>query len=259
MKAFLFDVESIPRPEKEMLSLMPREILNPGEPDLSKCPEYRGDLAKQEAWKEKTRSEHVMAAAEAKQKWISDAALHAPRGQTKIIGIRDVRESLTRCIVIDATEEEKAEINSVKTWPCKVNFVFASERDALDCFHQFVHTKLGMSERGTLIGYYISGFDFPFLLRRAMIIGAKVAKKLRKGRYFDNDLYIDLDEEYKMGEKDLKIGGLTGLSKILGVPEKDGSGEGFYRIWRDDPPAAVLYHLKELDVIEACAKKMGVI
>jgi hypothetical protein len=276
MKAYLLDIESVPRSESELIAMMPEELRNPimpqeiaspEPPDLSKCPVYGGDKAKQHAWVEKTSKEWEAKTEKAKEDWqlkagcakqdfISSAALHAPRGQVKIIGIRNLEKKLTVCTICDATKEEIAKIRAVKLWPCAVEFNFLDEKTALDKFHDLV---IEMENKSKFIGYYIAGFDFPFLLRRAMILGAKIATKLRRGRYFDNNLYIDLDEEYKMGERELKIGGLTGLSKILGVTVKEGSGEGFHRIWRDDPVAAVLYHLNEAQVIEECGRKMGVI
>lgn len=293
MQAYLLDIETIPRPEKELLALMPPELLNPQmpeeianppAPDLTKCPVYSGDLEKQRAWKDKTvRETHEKASnikqnwllktAEDKQKWLGDAALHAPRGSVKIIGIRHVAEKRARCLLIDASPEERKKIESIDAWSSRVEFVYASEVEALTAFYEFVHAHIGRSSArtdfskesalpapaGVLIGYYISQFDFRFLIRRAMIIGAKVCKKLVKGRYFDDSLYIDLDEAYKLGEKELKIGGLKGLSQILGVKVKEGDGENFGNIWRNNPVAAIEYHLAEMLVIEECSRKMGII
>lgn len=273
MHTTLLDVESVPLPESTLIEMMPDEIrnpfcpdeiTNPPAPDLSKCPVYSGDSAKQQAWREKTirdaqekaieaRQKWTLAAADAKQKWIGDAALHAPRSTVKLIGLRDPDKGITTLIVIDATPAEKIKIESHPSWPCKVKFVFLDEKGALDYFHDCTGSGV------TVCGYYIQGYDLPYLSRRAMIIGAAIPRHLRKGRYWDNDRIVDLDEEYKMGERDLHIGGLKGLSKILGVKQKEGDGENFFILWRNNPIDAINYHLSENLVLEACAKKMGVI
>lgn len=301
MRSIIFDLESVPRPEKELLELMPPELLNPimpeelrafVPPDMSKCPAYGGDEAKQNGWKatqiEKARKAHdekreawKLQAGEAKQKFISDAALHAPRGQVKIIGLRDVGTGITKCIVIDSTPEEQKKIGAVESWPCKVQFDFLPEANALEFFGEYVETLRSgpkihkmidpkgnsmiipdstmMNDGGKLVGYFIAGFDMPFLCRRAMILGTKIPKLMKGPRYFDDSLYTDIRECYAMGDKALHTGGLDGLALILGCKRKTGSGEGFFRVWRDDCVAAILYHLHEMDTLEECAGKVGAI
>lgn len=285
MHPLLFDIETVPLPEKELLDLMPPELSSPQmpselkifvEPDLSGCPKYNGDINKQMEWQVKTREKSLVSfnekvsawqqkAMDEKAKFIGEAALHAPRGKVKLTGYRDVINSLTTIVIADSTKEEQAKINAVKDWPCKVKFFFLTEKETLNFFHEAVYS-LGESITpksiggSTLIGYYISEFDFRFLIRRAMITGAKIPKRLIKTpRYFDDDLYIDLRDVYLMGEKQLSTDGLDGMAKILGCKRKTASGEGFWSMWRDNPASAILYHINEMDTIEECSRKMGVI
>jgi hypothetical protein len=276
MRNLIFDIETTPLAEERLLALMPPEMANPVMPqelvdvpivDTTGCPKYGGDTEKQEAWKKEqvskvmskwnqAREDWQMKATDAKAKFIADAALHAERGQLKVMSFRD--GDVTTCHVMDASKEERAKIEAKKDWPCRVQFIFSSEKAGLALFHQKTQ-EIGTAFKARLVGYYIIGFDLPFLMRREMIVGEKVSRGLmRTSRYFDEEFYVDLHEAWTMGDKQVHTGGLAGLSKILGVKEKQGSGEGFFRLWRDDVIAALLYHLEELSVIEQCAKKMGV-
>lgn len=288
-KCYLLDLESVALPEARLMEMMPDEIrspimpdaiANPGGPDFSKCPAYGGDMERRKEWTQKTiatykeksegaRAEWELKASSARQSWMDDAALHAPRSTAKLIAIRDTAEGTTSLMVIDATPEERKRIEAEEAWPCKVKFNFLSETQALEAFAAFVDTRVIQrtpvptmekpSERGVLCGYYIERFDLIYLARRAMIKGVKPAVRLRRGRYFDSDYVIDLDEVYKMGERELHVGGMRGLSRILGVEEKEGDGGMFGDLWKQNPISAINYQLKEVLVLEAMAKKMGVL
>lgn len=275
-RKILFDIETTPQSEDHLLALMPPEIANPvmpeelkeiGQVDLTKCPAYGGDEEKKKAWREeqvrKAKEKHEKAisdwklkAMDGKAKFIGDAALYAERGQTKLFSMRE--RDLTVCTILDASPEEKAAIKAKKDWPCRVDFNFMTEPDGLKFFHNS-SLQMGSAHKAQLTGFYLVGFDFPFLIRRQMILGLPVSRHLMKTpRYFDEDFYIDLHEAWTLGDKQTHTGGLDGLAQILGVKRKTGTGEGFWRMWRDEPVAAILYHLHELDTIQQCAEKMGV-
>lgn len=275
MRHIFFDIETVPLPEAELLALMPPEIANPvmpqeleevGQVDLSKCPAYGGDATKQNEWREKTvreakakyskaQEDWRIKSMDAKAKFLVDAALYAERGQVKIMSFRE--GGTTVCIVIDATKEERAKIEAEKSWPSKVNIPFMSEEEALVYFDMRCR-EIGKSFKAKLIGYFIASFDLPFLLRRQMIRGVKVSRSLvRSSRYFDEEMYVDICDCWRLGDKQASTGGLSGLAKILGVKEKEGTGEGFYRLWRDDVIAAIKYNLNEMLVIEEVAKRVG--
>lgn len=291
MKHYILDLESVRlsdealfyiMPEELKNPQMPRDIANPEGPDLSKCPAYGGDMDKQSVWIKKTlresgekadsrKSDWTLAAMEARQKWMGEAALHAPRAQLKILGLRDVEMKMTMLYLIDVTEEEIKKIEAVQAWPCQVQFEYLTEVEALNAFHEFVRTQIGRKglgqeigsnaiEPGILVGFWLRHFDFRFLLRRSMILGAKVCRKLVKSaQYFDESLFSDISDYYLLGERELKIGGLDGLAAILGVKRKIGDGEGFGNLWKNDPVAALMYHLNELDTIEQVARRVGAI
>lgn len=270
-----FDCETVPRPEAELLALMPPEMANPimpaeleiaPDPDLTACPKYNGDEAKQGEWRMKTiaatkgkwmqaREVWSQKAEDAKAKFCNDAALYAERGQLKLMSYRENEK--TACVVIDTTQPEREKILAEKHWPSRVVFQFCTEKEALADFHK--RTLEARTFKAKFCGYWIEGFDLPFTLRRQMLTGSTVSRHLmRTPRYFDDEWFIDLCQCWQMGDKQAHTGGLAGLSKLLGIQEKEGSGEGFYRLWNADPCAAVKYSLAEMLVIEQVAKKMGI-
>jgi len=280
MRHFLWDIETVPRPEAELLALMPppavmpEDIKNPPEADLSKCPVYGCDEAKQDAWKQKKLADHAVATEaarstweerqiEAKQKFIDDAALSAVTGSVKLIGIRDYEAKVTHILVAGASKEQLDKIGRA-TYPSIVSFHWmASERDALHCFAANVNSgavtprNLDHQSAFKLIGFYTHGFDLPFIFRRCWIMGAAVPWSLRKGRYFNDSVSLDLQELWKLGDNQVKTGGMDELAKVLGTKRKAGSGERFYALWESDPVGAILYLLGDLDATEEMAVKMG--
>lgn len=250
-----FDLETIPRPEAELLELMPEELLNPPAPDFSKCPEYRGDTEKQAAWKKKVQEDADLKIIDGKTKFFADSALHAERGQIKLMTLR--REGKTTCHIGGVTPEELKTIKAHDRWPCKVDFVYHASETAL--LHSFRYTVETLETDGhKLVGYYIAGFDIPFALRRCMVQGVSIPKCIKKTpRRFNDALYSDIRDCWTMGDNQVHTGGLAGLCKILGVKRKEGSGEGFWRLWRDNPAAAIEYNLREMDSIVECAERVG--
>lgn len=223
---------------------------------------------KQKAWLEKSESKKMTweeKAIEAKQKFIDDAALSAVTGSVKLIGIRDYVNRRNVIHVAGATEEQKGLLNAA-FYPQKTTFLFwETEQEMLSGFAMDVTTGDIVTENDDnesdfkLIGYFTHGFDFPFIFRRAWITGAKVAYLLRKGRYFNGDVSIDLCEAWQLGDRQAHTGGLDGLAKILGTKRKSGNGESFHRLWNESPVAAVLYLIDDLDVSEEAGEKMGVV
>lgn len=277
MSILILDIETVALEEKSLLEMMPddlrnprmpEDVANPALPDFTKCPVYSGDKIKQQAWIEKTQAEWEqknaraksdwnLKASEARQRWMEDAALHAPRSTVKIIGLRNVEKQSTHLLLVDVTPEERKRIEAEKTWPCKVIFSYLTEKEALNHFYEVVAAPNASIQ---LIGFWIRHFDFRFLLRRSMIVGAKVCRQLIKNfQYFNESIFTDISDCYLMGERELKVGGLDGLAVILGVKRKVDTGENFGALWKENPANAILYHLHELDTIEQCARKMRAI
>lgn len=202
---------------------------------------------------------------ELKQKFIDDAALSAVTGCVKLIGLRDYEEKKTVIFIAGASAEQMAKLNAA-TYPTPVFFLtWAQEREMLSAFAHGVNAGNVIPSNDDaqsdfrLVGYYTHGFDIPFIFRRSWITGATAPYILRKGRYFNDAYSTDVHEVFQLGDKQVKTDGLDGLAKILGTKRKEGSGEGFHRLWNEDPVAAVLYLFRDLDVLEGVAEKMGII
>lgn len=282
---YIFDVETIPLPEKDLIALMPasmtnpvipEEIKNPQPADLSKCPVYGGDVDKQDAWKQKKIADHAVATEatrsnweerqiEAKQKFIDDAALSPVTGSVKLIGIKDYLHGIAHISIVGASVEQRKKIDAGK-YPCRVHFSwFANEAAMLEVFSNDVNCGVvvpGNADNESdfrLVSFFGNGFDFPFIFKRCWITGAKAPISLRKGRYWNDAISCDLHELFTFGDRSQKTGGLDQVAKILGTKRKTGTGEAFYRLWEADPIAAVLYLIDDLSCTEEVARKMGAI
>lgn len=75
------------------------------------------------------------------------------------------------------------------------------------------------------------------------------------GRYW-SDTFIDLMAAWKCGSYRDYIS-LDKLARFLGVGEKTGSGEMFYKLWDKDRAAAIDYLVNDVKITLACAHKMG--
>lgn len=279
-RTYLIDCETIPLPEEQLGKLMPPEIAtpvmpedirNPGEADLSKCPAYGGSEEKQNAWKAKTaqewkakaekrKTEWEERAVDAKQKFIDDAALSATTGSVKLIGLRDYKKKVSHIFIANPTPDEMNKLTDpIETYPSKVEFrAFFTEEKMLTAFTEEINRFTAESDF-RLVGFYTHEFDLPFIFRRAWITGARAPYMLRKGRYWNDGITTDIHETWLLGSKQVKTGGMNALAKALGTKQKSGNGEGFHRLWNEDPVAAVLYLMDDLDVLEEAAVKMGVV
>ncbi len=84
-------------------------------------------------------------------------------------------------------------------------------------------------------GFNIREFDLPWLCRRAWAVKAKSPPNMiRAGsRWFDLPKWMfDLRDIWSFGQK-FEKGSLGAIAEFLGVGNKVGTGDDFYRNWRD--------------------------
>ena len=166
-------------------------------------------------------------------KIVSSAALNAEYGQVLAIGILD--------------EEGPFILMANKT---------TSESDILA---KFWDMALKDFQKGltTWAGHNILGFDLPFLLRRSIIVGVSVPSFLRPklgGRYWP-DFWLDTMEVWKAGDYRATIS-LDRFCKASGLEGKNGSGEHFAQMFKEDPDKAIEYLENDLLITHDLAERV---
>lgn len=172
---------------------------------------------------------------EAKEKWTERAALFPESGRVLMVGMaEDDAEPYT------VWGEEKKVVTS-----------------ALDMAWKF------LSKGSRVYGYNIHGFDLPFLVKRAWILGIHVPKMFQywRGKWSWHDAVIDLMLWWKMGEyrksDDAPSSSMAAVLKALGLPGKEGNGKDFAALLRDDPEAAQKYLIRDVNATREIAQKVG--
>lgn len=169
---------------------------------------------------------------EKKQRFIEDAALSAQSGKVLCIAISENGN----CGIIDGEE------SSILT----------------EFWNHLDEMKTESAGAASFIGFNSNSFDIPFFVRRSWLLGVTVPPWIRRGRYL-NELFVDLLDLWRMGDREAKTGGLNTLAKCFKVGEKNGSGKLFYKLWAEDREAAIAYAMKDIELTEQLALKMGVI
>lgn len=251
---WVWDIETGPLPEAELLEAMPESIKNPIMPMELSQPEVPvwGELAngtikdpqKLADWREKKRAEwhaaHQFKIAKwnddcmkARFKFIDDAALSPETGRVLAIGMKLLGGN---SIIIDETDEESL----------------------LDLFWSRVTDIRNRSESSRLIGFNTHKFDWRFVMARSWRYRIRTPR-IMAGAYVDKALSIDLMEDWQCGNRQEYIS-LQRLSALLHVerPKECGSKAAlFYKLWAEDREAALAYLHGDLGATEDCAIAMG--
>lgn len=141
------------------------------------------------------------------------------------------------------------------TWVTTVDPVSLTERDLIEGI--FAEINLTINAMGRICGFNIIGFDLPYLIRRAMILGIPWPTHLRHNNRWDQQHIVDLMEVWQLGDRQSSIS-LDRLAKALGVGKKSGNGKDFHKLLATDPQAAVAYLENDLKLTAQCAEKLGV-
>ena len=107
------------------------------------------------------------------------------------------------------------------------------------------------------VGHNILGFDLPFLLRRSIIVGVSVPSFLRPklgGRYWP-DFWIDTMDVWKAGDYRATIS-LDRFCKASGLSGKNGSGEFFSELMKEDKQKAIEYLENDLAITKELADRV---
>lgn len=130
-----------------------------------------------------------------------------------------------------------------------------NESELLQDFWGVCRSPQGFLNR--MIGFNTRLFDLPFLIRRSFKFRIPIPAGVRQGRYWGEEM-VDLREIWQLGDRQAH-GSLDTIAGHLGVGRKDGCGEDFARLWRDDHEKAVAYLRTDLDLTHRVAEAMGVI
>lgn len=110
-----------------------------------------------------------------------------------------------------------------------------------------------------IMGYYIKGFDLPYLIKRSWILGVKVPRRIYDPltpKYPFSKRIVDLHEVFQCGQYQAKTGGLNGVAKLLGIKQKSGDGGDFATMWAKDKNAALQYNADDLRITFEIARRV---
>lgn len=105
------------------------------------------------------------------------------------------------------------------------------------------------------VGFYSMEFDLPFLLRRSLLMGVHVPKRLQPSPRYWPDFWVDLMDLWKAGDWKAKIS-LDRFCKAAGLPGKSGDGKHFQQQFKEDPDAAIAYLENDLAITKNLADRI---
>lgn len=215
---YVFDIETGPLPEEEILANAPFKA---GSVKLGK---RTGEAA--EAYLAQKEAEH-------KAKLLERAALSALTGRVVAIGVKIGPGERDNVLIIDPDEAQM-----------------------VGMFFEMV--RLGLKEETSWIGFNITNFDLPFLLRRVWALGIKPPSGLINRRYLTNG-FLDLADVWKATSRDGEHISLDRLARFLKLGAKNGHGEDFAKQLIEDEGAAREYLANDLAMTWRIAERLGVI
>ena len=219
----IIDCETLSQPEAEIRAKLP-----PFDPNKVKLGVLKDS--------EKIKAKLAEAQDEHGNQEVRDGALHATTGTLAIVGFRqgetvtqyDVRESMTETAIIEAS---------------------------------FSHILRALDKGVIVSGFFIKGFDLPFIVQRAWLLGVKVPTRIFnafKPRYPWSENIVCLQEVWLAGSG-AQFGARVSLATVLrelGLPPKSGSGADFGTLWASDQRAALQYNADDLAVEMQLAERL---
>lgn len=126
---------------------------------------------------------------------------------------------------------------------------------------EYVFREMSIEIRtaGRVLGWNILGFDLPFLIRRAWILGIKVPHHVYNPlmRYPVSEGVVDMMDRWKGGNWKAPHTSLNNALKAVGLPGKP-DGKEFASLWREDRKKALAYNEAELKSQAELYRRMGV-
>lgn len=230
MNILIFDIETGPLPESELVALLP-----PFDPAEVKTGNIKDP--------DKIAAKIAVAEANHRRDFFDKAALDPLTGRVVAVGLLANAERGTR----------------------NAEFRVIGHEDEAELLRAFWDTCRGeMGRVNQLVGFNIALFDLPFLIRRSWKHRIAVPFGYRRGRYW-SDQVVDLRDLWQLGDRQAR-GSLDAIAKHLGVGAKTGcephgppSGKEFARLWQTDRAAAVAYLRNDVELTTKVAEVMGVV
>ena len=229
MKTIVFDIETGPLPENELLAMLP--VFDPAEVKT-------GNL------KDPAKIAEKIAEAEANHRrdFIERAALDPLTGRVVAFGV----------MTFDARGETPPALGKGG------KFSIIGHDDEARTLREFWELAGGAQGRmNPMIGFNIFGFDLPFLFRRSWKHRIAIPFGLRRGRYWGDQL-IDLRDCWQLGDRQAR-GSLDSIARHLGVGAKNGDGKAFAELWWSDRKQAEAYLRNDIELTAKVADVLGVV
>ena len=223
MKTIVFDIETGPLPESELLAILP--AFDPAEVKT-------GNL------KDPAKIAEKIAEAEASHRrdFIERAALDPLTGRVIAIGM----------VLADSDQDYH-----------EGEFSIIGHEDEARMLREFWELTRGeMGRLNPMIGFNIFGFDLPFLIRRSWKYRMPVPFGIRRGRYW-GDQVVDLRDCWQLGDRQAR-GSLDSIARHLGVGAKNGDGQAFAELWQSDRKSAEEYLRNDIELTALVADALGV-
>jgi len=228
VQTIIFDVETGPLAESELVAMMP--AFDPAE---VKC----GNL------KDPAKIAEKIAEAEANHRrdFFDKAALDPLTGRVIAIGMLDI-------------ETDKF-------------FIIGHDDEARTLTEFWAATRGEMGRNNPLIGFNIFGFDLPFLIRRSWKHRVSIPFGIRRGRYW-SDQVCDLRDCWQLGDRQARgsldtIARHLGVGAKC-VPHgpmagKPITGADFAGLWQTDRKSAESYLRNDVELTAKIADVLGVV
>lgn len=142
--------------------------------------------------------------------------------------------------------------------PEKDRVVICADKDESAMLQQLWRVFCSVHGHGVkMIGFNTSGFDIPFTVRRSWHNGVMVPSQFWGWGGKPCATMVDIMDKWKCGAWKEFIS-LDRLLRFLGVGEKTGKGEEFYKLLQNDKKAAFKYLASDVRRPWDAAQKMGV-
>jgi hypothetical protein len=243
METIVFDIETGPLPETELLAMLP--AFDPAEVKTGNIKDP-----------EKVAAKIAEAEANHRRDFVERAALDPLTGRVVAIGV----------MTFDARGEDGPDFKAGQ-------FSILGHEDEAQTLREFWELTRGdMGRMHPMIGFNIFTFDLPFLFRRSWKHRIAVPFGLRRGRYWGDQL-VDLRDTWQLGDRQAR-GSLDSIARHLGVgakcvpvaaPQANGplsgkqiTGADFAGLWKNDRTSAEAYLRNDLELTAKVADALGV-